>query len=99
MGLWQQMQRAAEKGHRDAIALHKVPPSPPQRKPDPTSIGNMPQGIQPSATASKRGPKPSGNAKRLISLRLDPEVIDGFKATGAGWQGRMNDVLRSHLGL
>ena len=32
--------------------------------------------------------------KRQISLRLDPDVIDAFKATGKGWQGRINDVLR-----
>lgn len=47
----------------------------------------------------RRGPKPSGNAKKLLSLRLDPEVIDGFKATGDGWQARINDALRRHLGL
>ena len=32
--------------------------------------------------------------KRQVSLRLDPEVIDAFKATGKGWQGRINEVLR-----
>ena len=32
--------------------------------------------------------------KRQVSLRLDPDVIDAFKATGKGWQGRINDVLR-----
>ena len=31
--------------------------------------------------------------KKQITLRLDPDVIDAFKATGAGWQGRMNDAL------
>ena len=28
-----------------------------------------------------------------ISLRLDPEVIDGFKETGKGWQSRINLTL------
>jgi uncharacterized protein (DUF4415 family) len=32
--------------------------------------------------------------KRQISLRLDPDVIDAFKATGKGWQGRINAALR-----
>ncbi|APO66564.1 hypothetical protein IE4872_CH00911 [Rhizobium gallicum] len=32
--------------------------------------------------------------KRQISLRLDPDVIDAFKATGRGWQGRINEALR-----
>lgn len=29
-----------------------------------------------------------------ISIRLDPEVIARFKATGKGWQARINEVLR-----
>ena len=32
--------------------------------------------------------------KLAISIRLDREVIEKFKATGAGWQGLMNDVLK-----
>ncbi|WP_439953178.1 BrnA antitoxin family protein [Escherichia coli] len=28
-----------------------------------------------------------------MSLRLDPDVIETFKATGPGWQTRMNEVL------
>lgn len=37
--------------------------------------------------------------KRQISLRLDPDVIDAFKATGKGWQGRINDALRKAMKL
>ena len=33
--------------------------------------------------------------KQQVSLRLDPEVIEKFKATGKGWQSRINDVLRA----
>lgn len=33
--------------------------------------------------------------KQQISLRLDPEVIEKFKATGKGWQARINDVLKA----
>ena len=32
--------------------------------------------------------------KKLVSLRLDPDIIDHFRATGPGWQGRINDTLR-----
>ncbi len=35
--------------------------------------------------------------KRLVSLRLDPDVVARFRATGPGWQSRINDVLRDHL--
>lgn len=41
----------------------------------------------------------SDNPKRAISIRLDAEVIERFKATGDGWQSRMNEALRKAVGL
>jgi uncharacterized protein (DUF4415 family) len=41
-----------------------------------------------------RGRPALSNPKRHVSLRLDPDVIDKFKATGKGWQGRINEVLK-----
>lgn len=32
-----------------------------------------------------------------INLRVDAEVLRAFRATGSGWQTRMNAVLRSHV--
>lgn len=32
--------------------------------------------------------------KQQISIRLDAEVIEKFKATGKGWQARINEALR-----
>ena len=32
--------------------------------------------------------------KRLVSMRLDRDVLDHFRSTGPGWQSRINDVLR-----
>ena len=29
-----------------------------------------------------------------VSLRLDPDVVEHFRATGRGWQTRINDTLR-----
>jgi uncharacterized protein (DUF4415 family) len=46
----------------------------------------------------RRG-RPPGSSKNLVSLRLDKEVIDHFRATGPGWQTRMNDTLRKAVGL
>jgi uncharacterized protein (DUF4415 family) len=40
-----------------------------------------------------------GRAKRQVTLRLDPDVIEKFRATGAGWQSRINDALRKAAGL
>ncbi len=42
----------------------------------------------------RRGRPPLDNPKQLLSLRLPPEVIAGWKATGPGWQTRMADVLK-----
>ena len=38
-------------------------------------------------------------AKKLVSLRLDPDVLDKFRATGPGWPSRMNDALRKAVDL
>jgi uncharacterized protein (DUF4415 family) len=35
--------------------------------------------------------------KRLVSLRPEPDVVARFRATGPGWQSRINEVLREHL--
>lgn len=40
-----------------------------------------------------RGPNKSPT-KKLVSLRLSPEVIAHFKSTGAGWQSRIDETLR-----
>jgi uncharacterized protein (DUF4415 family) len=37
--------------------------------------------------------------KRLVSLRLDPDVIEHFRAHGPGWQARINTTLRKAAGL
>jgi uncharacterized protein (DUF4415 family) len=40
-----------------------------------------------------RGPN-KAPTKKLVSLRLSPEVIEHFKSTGDGWQTRIDDTLR-----
>ncbi|MCP4384212.1 MAG: BrnA antitoxin family protein [Hyphomicrobiales bacterium] len=35
------------------------------------------------------------NPKRAVSIRLDADVIDKFKATGPGWQTRINKILKA----
>ncbi len=41
----------------------------------------------------QRGPgKPL--AKIAVTLRLDDDVVEAFKADGAGWQTRMNEAVR-----
>ena len=42
----------------------------------------------------RRGLKPV-SSKELISLRIDQDVIEWFKAQGPGYQTRINSVLRA----
>lgn len=53
----------------------------------------------------RRGRPRVASPRRLLSLRLPPEVIESWKATGPGWQTRMAEVLerstpksRKHVG-
>lgn len=43
--------------------------------------------------------KPSvPNAKELVSLRIDRDVLDYFQEAGPGWQDRINEALRKLAG-
>ena len=44
----------------------------------------------------KRGPQ-KAPTKKLVSLRLSPEVIDHFRAGGPGWQTRIDGALREAI--
>ena len=44
----------------------------------------------------RRGRPKLENAKQLLSLRLRPEVIASWRATGPGWQTRMAELLEKH---
>ncbi len=46
-----------------------------------------------------RGRPKTGNAKELISVRLDPEVLGELRRAGPGWQSQVNVLLRQGLGL
>jgi len=35
--------------------------------------------------------------KVLLSVRYDADIVEAFKASGDGWQTRMNDALRDWL--
>ena len=43
-------------------------------------------------------PRPIGRPKSdrtkvPVTMRLDPDILDAYKATGPGWQTRMGEVL------
>ena len=54
----------------------------------------------PGSNGVVRGRAPTGDkAKRQVTLRLDPDVLDRFRADGPGWQGRINAALRKAVEL
>ena len=44
-----------------------------------------------------RGRPKSATRKMLVSVRYSPEVLEFFRSTGAGWQARMDGVLRKYV--
>ena len=35
--------------------------------------------------------------KKAVSIRLDADLVDRLRASGRGWQGRVNELLRRAL--
>lgn len=56
------------------------------------------------AATTKPPPEPPAkkpalpNAKEIVSLRIDREVLDHFQEAGPGWQDRINEALRKAIG-
>ena len=50
--------------------------------------------LRPASGGLTRGRPPSNRPTQQVTLRLDAEVVDHFRAGGPGWQSRINAVLR-----
>jgi uncharacterized protein (DUF4415 family) len=50
------------------------------------------------AAQAERG-RPKGTTKRVVSLSLDKDLVDALRASGKGWQTRVNAILRSSMGF
>lgn len=50
------------------------------------------------AVVKRRGrPSLGDDAKRAVMLRLDPDVLAAYRATGPGWQSRINADLKDRV--
>jgi uncharacterized protein (DUF4415 family) len=47
-----------------------------------------------AAFPKARGGRPPGASKQAVSIRLDKDVLEKFRATGPGWQSRINEALK-----
>jgi uncharacterized protein (DUF4415 family) len=57
----------------------------------------------PEVIAARKRGRPLGstnaNTKEAVKLRLDPDVLAVLRATGDGWQTRVNRILRERFAL
>lgn len=53
--------------------------------------------ILPKRRAGQRGPQKSPT-KKQITIRLDAEIVQRAKASGPGWQSRVNAALKRAFG-
>lgn len=57
----------------------------------------------PEEIKARRRGRPAGSVqavtKEPVKLRLDADVLAALRATGDGWQTRINDMLRASLAL
>jgi len=46
----------------------------------------------------KKVGRPKSDVHKIpVSIRLDSEIIDGFKSMGKGWQSKINEVLARYI--
>lgn len=45
----------------------------------------------------RRGRPRLAHAKRQVTIRLEPDLLDQLRATGPGWQARLNEAVREWL--
>jgi uncharacterized protein (DUF4415 family) len=53
----------------------------------------------PNRPPKRMGRPPAALTKEVVTIRLDRDVVEYFKASGAGWQTRVNDALRKAAAL
>lgn len=55
----------------------------------------------PEQIAARKPGRPAGsvkaNAKIATNIRFDQDVLQALKATGRGWQTRLNDLVRADI--
>lgn len=63
-----------------------------------TDPDNLPLTDEELRQFKKARGRPQGSGKKeQVTLRLDTDILDQFKATGNGWQTRINDALRDWI--
>lgn len=89
-----------------ASKQHSIVPPTPEEDADILAAAETDPDAQPLTDAqlaamvplrSLRGRPKAEKKKLLLSVRYSPEVVAFFKATGEGWQSRMDHVLKEYV--
>ena len=60
------------------------------------TFDKLPTRLRQKISSRTRGPQKAPR-KVPVSIRLSLDVVEGFRSSGAGWQGRVDEILREHL--
>lgn len=71
--------------------IRKAPIAP--AKPAPVIEAKPSQPVAAPAPSNRTGRPKTGSAKERVTLYLDPQILEHYRATGEGWQARMNEAL------
>jgi|SRR5579863_8741410 uncharacterized protein (DUF4415 family) len=85
----------------DLARADTIPGVPDEELPEVTAA-DLARGIVSINGVIVRGPRlrgrPLGSGKKAaIHVRIDKDILAHFRATGRGWQTRLNDALRASL--
>lgn len=56
------------------------------------TFDKLPSRLRQKISSRKRGPQ-KAQRKVPVSIRLSPDVVEAFRASGAGWQARVDEIL------
>ena len=91
-------------GNKNAIATdlkkldaHVVAPAEYEDAPELTNAQLAAANVHQSGKLVRRGRPPSASRKQPVKLRLDPKVLESFRATGPGWQTLIGVVLQTYV--
>jgi uncharacterized protein (DUF4415 family) len=59
-------------------------------------FSGLPPELQRVLSNRKRGPQKEAK-KVAVSIRLSLDVVKAFRDSGAGWQTRVDEILRAHI--
>lgn len=60
------------------------------------TFDQLPSRLREKLASRRRGPQKAPK-KVPVSIRLSPDVVAAFRASGAGWQSRVDDILRANM--